>query len=183
VIIATHAYGDRHGIRHLEVGIKVYYLPLPAFYNSVSFPLVYGTMSLLRQVFLREQIEIVHGHAAFSTMGSEAMTLAPAMGLTAVFTDHSIFGFADASSIVTNKLLKYTLKTVSQVICVSHTSRENTSLRAHLPPQIINVIPNAVDTNVFVPVAAPPRFEHGVRVPFFRQFTLEDTIGFPRMLA
>lgn len=43
------------------------------------------------------------------------------MGLRAVFTDHSLFGFADAASILTNKLLKFTLSDVDHVICVSHT--------------------------------------------------------------
>lgn len=43
------------------------------------------------------------------------------MGLRTVFTDHSLFGFADAASILTNKLLKFTLSDVDHVICVSHT--------------------------------------------------------------
>lgn len=33
----------------------------------------------------------------------------------AVFTDHSLFGFADASSILTNKVLKFSLADVHQV--------------------------------------------------------------------
>ncbi len=61
-----------------------------------------------------------------------------------VFTDHSLFGFADASSIITNKLLKAVLSGVGAVICVSHTSRENTVLRACLPPARVSVIPNGV---------------------------------------
>lgn len=43
------------------------------------------------------------------------------MGLRTAFTDHSLFGFADAGSILTNKLLKFTLSDVDHVICVSHT--------------------------------------------------------------
>eukprot|EP00729_Bicosta_minor_P029973 gene29973-28836_t len=53
---------------YLEVGIKVYHLPLPVFYNSVTFPNVYAATSLLRHIFIREQIQIVHAHAAFSTL-------------------------------------------------------------------------------------------------------------------
>jgi phosphatidylinositol glycan class A protein len=60
----------------------------------------------------------------------------------AVFTDHSLFGFADAASIATNKLLKAWLSDANAVICVSHTSRENTVLRACLPPGRVSVIPN-----------------------------------------
>ena len=36
----------------------------------------------------------------------EALVHARSMGLRTVFTDHSLFGFADGSSIVTNKLLE-----------------------------------------------------------------------------
>lgn len=35
--------------------------------------------------------------------------------MQAVFTDHSLFGFADASSILTNKVLKFSLADVHEV--------------------------------------------------------------------
>jgi len=124
------------------------------------------------------------------------------MGLPVVFTDHSLFGFADASSILVNKVrwllgwaggwrpqswqagglvadqagwagladssmhraactpphsqayintvqvLKYTLADVHHVICVSHTSKENTVLRACIPPTRVSVIPNGGHTRV-----------------------------------
>ena len=57
-------------------------------------------------------------------MAHEAMFHARNMGLKAVFTDHSLFGFADASSILTNKLLKFSLADSSHAICVSHTRLE-----------------------------------------------------------
>ena len=50
------------------------------------------------------------------------------MGLRTVLTDHSLFGFADAGSILTNKLLKFTLSDVDHVICVSHTWYEDAVL-------------------------------------------------------
>lgn len=37
------------------------------------------------------------------------------------------------------------------VICVSHTSKENTCLRASLKPEKVSVIPNALDATVFTP--------------------------------
>ncbi len=43
------------------------------------------------------------------------------MGIRTVFTDHSLFGFDDAASILTNKLMVGTLRNVGAVICVSHT--------------------------------------------------------------
>lgn len=74
------------------------------------------------------------------------------MGLRTVFTDHSLFGFADAASILTNKLLKFALSDVDHVICVSHTCKENTVLRASLDPLMVSVIPNAVVAENFQPV-------------------------------
>lgn len=40
------------------------------------------------------------------------------------------------------QVLKYTLADVHHVICVSHTSKENTVLRACIPPKRVSVIPN-----------------------------------------
>ncbi|KAL0383341.1 UNVERIFIED_CONTAM: Phosphatidylinositol N-acetylglucosaminyltransferase subunit A [Sesamum calycinum] len=51
-------------------------------------------------------------------------------------------------------VLQFTLADVSQAICVSHTSKENTVLRSGLPPERVFVIPNAVDTAMFKP---PPK--------------------------
>ncbi|XP_051260472.1 phosphatidylinositol N-acetylglucosaminyltransferase subunit A isoform X2 [Dicentrarchus labrax] len=97
VVIATHAYGRRKGVRYLTNGLKVYYLPLQ------------------------------------------------------VFTDHSLFGFADVSSVLTNKLLTVSLCDTNHIVCVSYTSKENTVLRATLNPEIVSVIPNAVDPTDFTP--------------------------------
>ena len=74
------------------------------------------------------------------------------LNLKTVFTDHSLFGFADASSILTNKILEYSITACDHVICVSHTCRENTVLRANVEdPHVVSVIPNAVDSSVFTP--------------------------------
>lgn len=151
VIIVTHKYGDRCGVRYLANGLKVYYLPIPPFYNQCILPSLFTTLPILRSIFLREKVTIVHGHSAFSTLGHEAMFHARTLGLKAVFTDHSLFGFADASSILTNKVLKFSLADISHVICVSHTSKENTVLRSKLSPHQVSVIPNAVDASMFVP--------------------------------
>ncbi|KAJ3333893.1 hypothetical protein HDU76_001809 [Blyttiomyces sp. JEL0837] len=91
------------------------------------------------------------GHKAFSSMSHEAILNAKTMGLPAVFTDHSLFGFEDVSSILMNKLLKFTLSDIDHVICVSHTSKENTVLRAALDPHDVSVIPNAVVADDFTP--------------------------------
>uniref|UniRef100_A0A0M3IFA4 PIGA domain-containing protein n=1 Tax=Ascaris lumbricoides TaxID=6252 RepID=A0A0M3IFA4_ASCLU len=111
VIVVTHAYGPRMGVRYLSNGLKT-----------------------------------------FSSMAHEGMFHGWSMGLRTVFTDHSLFGFADASAILTNKLvLQYSLANVSRVICVSYTSKENTVLRGGLAASKVSVIPNAINSDLFKP--------------------------------
>ena len=63
-------------------------------------------------------------HAKF-----QALFIGNLLGLCTVFTDHSLFGFADASAIVTNTFLQWSLANADHCICVSHTGKENTVLR------------------------------------------------------
>ncbi|CAB4002423.1 Hypothetical predicted protein, partial [Paramuricea clavata] len=132
VVIITHAYEDRVGVRYLSNFLKVYYLPFTVFYNQ-------------------ENITILHGHSAFSTLCHDALLHANSMGIKSVFTDHSLFGFADASSIITNKFLEFSLANADHIICVSNTSKENTVLRATVSPHLVSVIPNAIDSSAFIP--------------------------------
>lgn len=127
----------------------MYYAPRRPFYQSDTFPTVFGAFPLLRTILIRERITLVHAHQAFSTMANEAILHARTMGFKVVFTDHSLFGFADTSSILINKVLKFTLADAHQIICVSHTSKENTVLRACVPPDRVSVIPNGVDASFF----------------------------------
>ena len=151
VIIVTHTYGDRQGIRFLPNGLKVYYLPFANMALQTTYPTLFFSLPFYYDLFIREDVQLVHGHSAFSTMCEEAIIHARMMGIPCVFTDHSLFGFADISSILTNKLLKFALSDVGRVICVSHTSKENTVLRAALDPRKVYVIPNAVHTDQFYP--------------------------------
>lgn len=151
VIIITHAYGSRTGVRVLTNGLKVYYVPFLVLYRESTFPSVFSFFPILRNIVVRENIDIIHGHGTMSSFCHEAILHGRTMGLKTVFTDHSLFGFADAGSILTNKLLKFTLSDVSHVICVSHTCKENTVLRAALNPKRVSVIPNAVVSDDFTP--------------------------------
>jgi phosphatidylinositol glycan class A protein len=90
-------------------------------YSEATLPTIYGFFPIFRNIVKREKIDIVHGHQAFSSLCHEAILHSRTMGMKACFTDHSLFGFADASSILTNKLLKFTLSDIDHVICVSHT--------------------------------------------------------------
>jgi phosphatidylinositol glycan class A protein len=78
------------------------------------------------------------------------------MGYKVVFTDHSLYGFADVGSIHMNKVLQFSLADIDQAICVSHTSKENTVLRSGLSPAKVFMIPNAVDTAMFKPASVRP---------------------------
>lgn len=162
VIVVTHAYNDRVGVRYLTNGLKVYYVPFLVIYREATFPSVFSFFPIFRNIMLREGIEVVHGHASLSSLCHEAILHARTMGLRTCFTDHSLFGFADAGSMLTNKLLKFTLSDIDHVICVSHTCKENTVLRAALDPAMVSVIPNAVVSEDFSPTPTPPPLSEGV---------------------
>ncbi|GFG29493.1 hypothetical protein Cfor_05052 [Coptotermes formosanus] len=151
VIVLTHSYGERVGVRYMTNGLKVFYLPVKVFYNQCVLPTMVCSLPLIRYILIRERITIIHGHSAFSALAHEAMVIGKLMGLKTVFTDHSLFGFADASAIVTNKLLQMSLADCNHCICVSHTGKENTVLRARVHCDRVSVIPNAVDTAAFTP--------------------------------
>lgn len=159
VIIVTHAYGDRTGVRYMTNGLKVYYLPQLPFSAQNSWPSLLYLWPLFRDVMVRERIEIVHGHQATSSMMHDALRHARTMGLHTVYTDHSLFGFADIASISLNKLMRFTLTGADHCIAVSHTDRENLVLRAGLRPEDVSTIPNAVDASKFAPkpeLRSPP---------------------------
>lgn len=183
VIVITHAYKGRTGVRYLTNGLKVYHVPFFVIYRESTMPTVFSFFPIFRNIVIREQIEIVHGHASLSSFCHEAILHARTMGLRTVFTDHSLFGFADAGSILTNKLLKFTLSDVDHVICVSHTCKENTVLRASLDPLMVSVIPNAVVAENFRPLNYVPRSDEssltspaGLR-PMQRQLGPNDTLN------
>ncbi|TFK70802.1 transferase, partial [Pluteus cervinus] len=164
VIVITHSHRpDRVGIRWLLPGIKVYYIPFLPIASSATLPNFLTSIPYLRTILLREHVHLIHAHASLSSIGHEAILHSHTMGIRTVFTDHSLFGFEDAASILTNKLLAGALKNVDAVICVSHTGRENTVLRGQLfekdeddPSTLtvrnnVYVIPNAIVASQFQP--------------------------------
>lgn len=122
VIVITHSHRpDRVGIRWLLPGIKVYYIPFLPIASSATLPNFLTSIPYLRTILLREHVNLIHAHAGLSPIGHEAILNSHTMGIRTVFTDHSLFGFKDAASILTNKLLAGALRSVDAVICVSHT--------------------------------------------------------------
>jgi phosphatidylinositol N-acetylglucosaminyltransferase subunit A len=121
VIVITHSHDpDRVGIRWMLPSLKVYYLPYPTIASSATLPNYFTFLPYFRTIILREHITLIHAHASLSSLGQEGILHAHLMGVRTVFTDHSLFGFEDAASILTNKLLEAALKNVDAVICVSH---------------------------------------------------------------
>ncbi|KIR68477.1 phosphatidylinositol glycan, class A [Cryptococcus bacillisporus CA1873] len=151
VIVITHSHPDRSGVHYLAPSLKVYYLPYLPIASSASLPNFLLFLPYFRHIILSENIQLVHGHGALSSLAHEAVLHAPLLGVKAVFTDHSLFGFGDAVGVLTNKLLGAALRCVDEVICVSNTGRENTVLRAQLDPSIVSVIPNALEAEHFKP--------------------------------
>lgn len=62
-------------------GLKVYYLPIHTFYNQCILPTMMCNIPLLRNILIRERIDIVHGHSAFSALAHEAMFVGKLLGL------------------------------------------------------------------------------------------------------
>ena len=151
VIIITHYRDDRHGVRYMTNGLKVYYLPFTPFYDNCTLPTLYSLFPLLRHIYIRESVDIVHGHQATSNSTHECLFHAKTMGISTIYTDHSLFGFGDAACININKILKCYLSDMSNCIAVSHTNKENLVLRAAISPADVYVIPNAVDASRFTP--------------------------------
>lgn len=152
VVVITHAYGDRVGVRYLTNGLKVYHTPYFVLHRETTFPNVFGTFPIIRNILLREQIQIVHSHGSASTFSLEAIFHANTMGLKTVFTDHSLYGFSNITAILVNKLLTFTLTNTDKVICVSHTCKDNMIVRTDIDPYRISVIPNAVVSEDFAPL-------------------------------
>ncbi|BGP55406.1 hypothetical protein JCM8202_003733 [Rhodotorula sphaerocarpa] len=159
VIVITHAYPPRNGVRWLPNGVKVYYVPvrpLPPTHVHATLPNFFTSFPWIRTILVRESIDIVHAHAALSALGMETIMHARTMGIKALFTDHSLFGLGNMAEIWGNKMLKGCLSDVEAVVCVSHTGKENTVLRGALNPSIVHVIPNAVVVSQFRPTEPVP---------------------------
>jgi phosphatidylinositol glycan class A protein len=152
VVVITHSYGGRKGIRYMTNGLKVYYLPMLVFAQQDTSPTLYGFYPLFRKIMIREGLTHVHCHQATSMLGHHCMLHARTMGYRVCYTDHSLFSFSDAAGIHINKLMKFSLSCVEHAICVSHTCRENLVLRSSFSPLRSSAIPNAVDpTKVCIP--------------------------------
>jgi phosphatidylinositol N-acetylglucosaminyltransferase subunit A len=70
VVVVTTSYADeRVGVRYLSNGMKVYHIPTINMYSQTSVPpFLHNHVNILRQIFIREQIQIMHGHQATAVL-------------------------------------------------------------------------------------------------------------------
>lgn len=80
VIILTHSYRDRIGIRYLTNRLKVIHLPLWTVYCESCLPTLFCPSRLIRNVLIRERVQIVHSHGAFSSLALETIVHAACLG-------------------------------------------------------------------------------------------------------
>lgn len=173
IIVITFARDQhRRGIRYMENGLKVYYLPVFYFETPNGKATFYTFTSLIPifyKIFEREKIDIVHGHQTASALGWQAMVHAQTMGIRTVFSDHSLFGLGGMDDIHANKALKYSVTNCAHIICPSHTSKENIVIRCRIIPDKVSVIAHAVDSNVFCP-------DYTIRSPLsYKEKKIKDT--------
>lgn len=153
VCFLTNKYQNtRCGVRYLANGVKLYHVPqVPFCRENVAFLTFFNSIPIIRQILIREQIDIVHGHTSVSILSHIALMTAKQLGLKTVFTEHSLFTFSEVSAVHLNKLVKWTFKDIDAAICVSNACKDNLVLRAKIDPHKTFTIPNAVNFEKFTP--------------------------------
>lgn len=97
----------------MKNGLKVYYLPRVTMYKQSTLPTFFGPISMVRNIFIREQIDVFHGHAVClflfkyflikcfyctnlnieqsCTLVHECLKTANMMNIAVVLTEHSLY--------------------------------------------------------------------------------------------
>jgi len=101
-------------------GMKVYHFPhMPVVQGDVAFLSFFNSLPLIRQILIREHIDIVHGHQSTSILQHVVMLAAKSYGIKTVFTEHSLFGYNDFHGIHLNKIIKWSFRDLDAAVCVS----------------------------------------------------------------
>lgn len=133
-------------------GLKMYHLQILPFINgAVGFVSFLNGIPVIRDILIRENIDLVHGHFSTSVTNFSTLIAAKALGVKTVMTEHTLFPFGSLETLHLNKICKWYLKDVDAAIGVSHACKDNFVLRAKIDPNICFTIPNAVDTSKFHP--------------------------------
>lgn len=132
--------------------MKIYHVPqIPIVANATAFLTFMNSLPVMREILIRERIDIVHGHQCTSILGNTVLMAAKTCGVKTCFTEHSLFTFNEHFGIHLNKIIKWTMKDLDAAICVSNACKENFVLRAGFDPTKAFTIPNAVDSVRFTP--------------------------------
>jgi phosphatidylinositol glycan class A protein len=133
-------------------GLKIYHLPqIPLVLGDSVFMTFINSIPVVRQILIREKIDIVHGHSSTSILQNTVLMAAKACDVKTCFTEHSLFSFNEEFSINLNKIVKWTMRDLDAAICVSNACKDNFVLRAGYDPTRTFTIPNAVDSVRFTP--------------------------------
>eukprot|EP01029_Cantina_marsupialis_P009517 TRINITY_DN220_c3_g1_i1.p1 TRINITY_DN220_c3_g1~~TRINITY_DN220_c3_g1_i1.p1 ORF type:complete len:715 (+),score=122.45 TRINITY_DN220_c3_g1_i1:222-2366(+) len=152
VIVLTHIYDGRHGLKYMTNGLKVYYLPFVPIWKNGTLPSMFcRSFPIYRKIFSEEGIQVVHGHQSCSYMAQAAYVCAKFMGLSTCHTDHSLYEFANINSFMLNKTLQYAAQYIDHAVAVSKVCRSNFVERSCIRYENMSVIPNALDSSRFIP--------------------------------
>lgn len=151
VTVLTHHRKNRQGIKIMGNGIKVYFNPMITMYDDTTFPTIFGTLKVIREVVLLEKIDIIHCHQSTSVLSLESLMHSKALGLNTIFTEHSLYGFGQLHEISINKVVRVFFVNVDEIIGVSHIASDNVILRSLASPLDVHTIPNGIDNTKFRP--------------------------------
>nr|XP_027200388.1 phosphatidylinositol N-acetylglucosaminyltransferase subunit A-like [Dermatophagoides pteronyssinus] len=157
VVALSHMRGCRSGVRHMYNGMKMYYYDFPVMYENCVWADLLGLYGPLREICVREGVDIIHTHQTSSAMSLQVGLHSVGLMIPLVFTDHSLFDFQSVGAIHLNKLVRICYASIDAFISVSHTNKENLALRGTIAPEKIFVIPNALDPLLFRPAGARAR--------------------------
>jgi phosphatidylinositol glycan class A protein len=153
VFVSNKFRNERSGLKIFANGLKIYYVPvIPAVAGVTSYFALWNLYPILRDIIVKEQVDIVHGHMGTSLLAGTAINCAKFMGIKTVFTEHSLFNFGDMAGINLNKILKFFVRELDAGIAVSQACKDNLALRIKYDPKKIFIIPNATDTEKFCPM-------------------------------
>ena len=93
VIVLTRCYDERTGVRYLPNGIKCYYMPV--FKNRGASKMLYlgvvcDLFPLVRNICIRESIDVIHLHQADAVIGFNISYFNQALNIPIIRTDHSL---------------------------------------------------------------------------------------------
>lgn len=169
------------GVRHYSNELKVYYLPCSHIPGGIVTPSIVSGMSLLvRDICLREGIELLHAHQNTSLLGIITSFTAKSFEIPYVYTQHSLHDFEDIACIELNNLYARIAKyLLAHVICVSNTVKENFLLRTGIHPSKLSVIPNAIDHTFYSPRKLKvPKEPNKIKIIVFTRMTFRKGIDF-----